>query len=130
MAVLNTTSGLSSNTNAPERCLLLRPDDSVGLVTRPVAAGGDVIAGSALVRLRDDIPAGHKVAVRDVPEGGQVRKYGQVIGVATRPISAGEHVHTHNLAFADFERDYAFGQDAKGGAVLADPPATFNGIVR
>jgi arabinonate dehydratase len=130
MAVLNTTSGPSSNTNTPQRCLLLRPDDSVGLVTRPVAAGGDVIAGSALVRLRDDIPAGHKVAVRDVPEGGEVRKYGQVIGVATRPISAGEHVHTHNLAFADFERDYAFGQDAKGRAVVAGPPATFNGIVR
>ena len=83
------------------------------------------------MRLRDDVPAGHKVALRDIPPGGQVRKYGQVIGVATGPIAAGEHVHTHNLAFADFERDYAFGMDAKGHpGAPAGPPATFNGIVR
>ena len=77
-------------------------------------------------------PAGHKVALADVPTGGQVRKYGQVIGVATRPIQAGEHVHTHNLAFADFGRDYAFGQDLKGagGARPSSPAPRFKGIVR
>ena len=57
---------------------------------------------------------GTKWRCADVPAGGQVRKYGQVIGVATRAIAAGEHVHTHNLAFADFERDYAFGVDLPG----------------
>jgi altronate hydrolase len=119
------------NTSARERCLLLRPDDSVGLLTRPAVAGSEVDAGGTMVRLRDDVPAGHKVALLDIPAGGQVRKYGQVIGVATRDIAPGEHVHTHNLAFADFERDYAFGRDAKGGAAApAGPPATFNGIVR
>ena len=101
------------NTSAPERCLLLRPDDSVGLLTRAAAAGSEVDAGGTLVRLRDDVPAGHKVALLEVPAGGQVRKYGQVIGVATRAIAPGEHVHTHNLAFADFERDYAFGRDCQ-----------------
>ncbi len=117
-------------TTASERCLRLRPGDTVGLVTRPLPAGTDVLAGDLLVRLRDDVPAGHKVALMDVPEGGEVRKYGQVIGVATRPISTGEHIHSHNLAFADFERDYAFGEGAKG---KPEPPAvqdTFNGIIR
>jgi altronate hydrolase len=118
-------------TTAFETCLLLRPDDSVGILARALPAGTDVVAGEMLVRLRQDVPAGHKVALQDVPEGGRVRKYGQVIGVATRPIAAGDHVHTHNLAFADFERDYDFGADAKGsvGAPL-EPPVTFNGIVR
>ena len=102
------------NASAPERCLLLRPDDSVGLLTRTAAAGTDVVAGGARLRLRDEVPAGHKVALREIPRGEQVRKYGQVIGVATSDIAAGEHVHTHNLAFAEFERDYAFGIDAKG----------------
>ena len=119
------------NTSAPERCLLLRPDDSVGLLTRTVAAGTDVVAGGARLRLRDEVPAGHKVALREIPQGEQVRKYGQVIGVATSDIAAGEHVHTHNLAFAEFERDYAFGIDAKGPqAAPPGPPATFSGIVR
>ncbi len=83
------------------------------------------------LRLRDEVPAGHKVALREIPRGEQVRKYGQVIGVATSDIAAGEHVHTHNLAFAEFERDYAFGIDAKGPqAAPPGPPATFSGIVR
>ncbi len=119
------------NTSAPERCLLLRPDDSVGLLTRTVAAGTEVAAGGARLRLRDEVPAGHKVALREIRQGEQVRKYGQVIGVATSNIAAGEHVHTHNLAFAEFERDYAFGIDAKGPqAAPPGPPATFSGIVR
>jgi altronate hydrolase len=119
------------NTSAPQRCLLLRPDDSVGLLTKALPAGTDIVAGDRAVRLRDDIPAGHKVAVQEIPEGGQVRKYGQVIGLATRAIATGEHVHSHNLTFADFERDYAFGLDLKGRSGLpAGLPATFDGIVR
>ena len=71
------------------------------------------------------------MALADVPTGGQVRKYGQVIGVATRPIQAGEHVHTHNLAFADFGHDYAFGADLEGAVPAPiEPGACFKGIVR
>ena len=112
-------------------CLRLRAEDTVGVMTRALPAGAELVVGDRAVTLRDDVPAGHKVCLTDVPAGGQVRKYGQVIGVATRPIGAGEHVHTHNLAFADFGRDYAFGEDVRApGWVLAEPGATFRGIVR
>ncbi|WAH35242.1 UxaA family hydrolase [Alicyclobacillus dauci] len=47
--------------------------------------------------LRQDIPFAHKFAVRDIPAGTDVHKYGQVIGRATQAISAGDHVHVHNL---------------------------------
>jgi len=117
-------------TTALHTCLLLRPDDSVAILARALPAGTDLVAGEARLRLRDDVPAGHKVAVRDIPEGSRVHKYGQVIGVATRPIVAGDHVHTHNLAFAEFERDYAFGADAKGDPGSPAQPVTFDGIVR
>ncbi len=117
-------------TTAPP-CLRLRSDDTVGVMTGARPAGAELVVGDLVVRLRDDLPAGHKVALADVPAGGQVRKYGQVIGVATRPIQAGEHVHSHNLAFADFGRDYAFGQDLKeAGSPPIEPSATFKGIVR
>ena len=111
--------------------LRLRSEDTVGVVTGSLAAGTELVVGDRVVRLRDDVPAGHKVALADVPTGGQVRKYGQVIGVATRPIQTGAHVHTHNLAFADSGRDYAYGADLKSaGAAAAEPRATFKGIVR
>lgn len=47
-----------------------------------------------------DIPAGHKVALTDIPEGDAVIKYGHPIGRATRNIRTGEWVHTHNLSTA------------------------------
>ncbi len=47
------------------------------------------------------IPAGHKVAVRDIAAGGDVVRYGCVIGRTTRAIARGEHVHTHNVALPD-----------------------------
>ena len=45
----------------------------------------------------EGIPAGHKQALRDIPEGEFVIKYGQIIGRATQDIKAGEWVHSHNL---------------------------------
>ncbi|MGH9105110.1 MAG: UxaA family hydrolase, partial [Acidimicrobiales bacterium] len=112
-------------------CLVLRPEDTVAVVTEAVAAGTELRAGRAVVRASQDVPAGHKVALSAVPAGADVLKYGQVIGVATRPIAAGEHVHTHNLAFADFGRDYAFAQAAEAARLgPAVSSATFQGIVR
>ena len=121
----------SVSVGAVERCLRLQPDDTVGIVTRALASGTEVLAGDLRVRLRDDVPAGHKLALVDLPAGEYVRKYGQVIGVATRPIAVGHHVHTHNLAFADFDRDYAIGADARDSSLVpVESRANFNGIVR
>ncbi len=49
-------------------------------------------------RIATGIPFGHKVALRGIPRGQPVRKYGVVIGHATANISSGDHVHVHNLA--------------------------------
>jgi altronate hydrolase len=57
------------------------------------------------------VPPGHKLALRAVAAGEPVRRYGQIIGFATRPVEAGEHVHSHNLGLKHFERDYAFCRD-------------------
>lgn len=44
-----------------------------------------------------DVPYGHKIAVRDIAVGELIIKYGEEIGIATKPISRGEYVHVHNL---------------------------------
>ncbi|CAI2485903.1 D-galactarate dehydratase [Serratia ficaria] len=75
------------------------------------------------------IPPGHKIAIRSIEQGEPVKRYGQIIGFASQPIGPGEHVHTHNLAMGDFNRDYAFGEDAQGPHPVA-VPATFQGIIR
>ncbi len=44
------------------------------------------------------VPFGHKVALRKIPRGERVIKYGVAIGRATQTIAPGEHVHVHNCA--------------------------------
>jgi altronate hydrolase len=82
------------------------------------------------VRAAVTIPAGHKLAVRDIAQGKPVRRYNQIIGFATRDIKAGEHVHVHNLAMGDFQRDYAFAPSRKPSTQKFVEKATFQGIVR
>jgi hypothetical protein len=53
--------------------------------------------GNALT-IRARVPAGHKFALRDIPSGAMVLRYGQPIGIATQTILPGDWVHTHNLA--------------------------------
>ena len=81
------------------------------------------------VRTTATVPAGHKVATRAIAPDETVLRYNQVIGFATMPIAPGDHVHTHNLAMGDFERDYAYGADYVPTAPV-DDPVTFMGIRR
>jgi altronate hydrolase len=112
---------------AADIVIRLNPADDV------VIARVDVPNGTLLVkenvRANVLIPAGHKIATRDVGAGKPVRRYNQIIGFATRDIKAGDHVHVHNVSMGDFERDYAFCVEAKPTAYIT-PQATFQGIVR
>jgi altronate hydrolase len=65
------------------------------------------------VPTRGFIPSGHKIALQPLDLGQPVRRYGQIIGFASRPIAAGEHIHTHNLKLGQVARDYAFGAEAR-----------------
>jgi altronate hydrolase len=56
-----------------------------------------------LVEIHQVVPAGHKLAIQGIEAGEAVKRYGQVIGFASRRIEAGEHVHTHNLGLGKFE---------------------------
>jgi altronate hydrolase len=53
--------------------------------------------------VQTDIPAGHKVAVRDIATGEAIYRYGNVIGFATETIHAGQHVHTHNVSYEELD---------------------------
>jgi (2R)-sulfolactate sulfo-lyase subunit alpha len=49
------------------------------------------------VAARQDIPIGHKVALKDMAVGDTVVKYGIDMGKVVAPIQAGEHAHVHNI---------------------------------
>ena len=89
--------------------VLLDPDDDVAIAKAQIAPGTVlVLSDGDTVRVGQAIPSGHKLALRAIPAGGPVCRYGQVIGAATRAVAAGEHVHSHNLAVREVGHDYGF----------------------
>ena len=78
-----------------EQVEILSPDGKVILKARPV----------------DDIAFGHKLSLRRIKKGEEIIKYGEVIGVASKVIPAGEWVHTHNV---DSARLNTAGEEVKG----------------
>lgn len=81
----------------------LNPNDNVVVAVKAIAAGTDL--ADERLTTRDAIPFGHKIATQNIAKGEPVRKYGQVIGVATEEIAPGSHVHVHNIAFSDLRVD-------------------------
>ncbi len=82
--------------------LVHAPEDAVGVAVRDIspvpAVRGRVLGGDEiLLEVVEAVPLGHKVALRDIPAGERVVEYGLPIGRATRDITAGQHVHVHNL---------------------------------
>jgi altronate hydrolase len=71
--------------------------DDVGLVISDVRRGTLLRTTLGVIPAIDDIPVGHKVAVRAIDAGAPVHKYGEVIGIARHDIPPGAHVHSHNL---------------------------------
>lgn len=105
----------------------IHPADNVVIARRQLVSGTRL--DSEGVTILGLVPPGHKVAVRAIAAGAPVRRYNQIIGVARQDIAPGQHVHTQNLEFSDFQRDYAVGQGAHATEYVAEP-AMFDGIVR
>ena len=93
-----------------QTCIRIHPKDTVAVALQPLSRGARVRPedyaptapgkASCGFLLREDIPAGHKFALRDIPKGTCVIKYGESIGIAAQDIPQGSHVHTHNLKTA------------------------------
>ncbi len=84
-----------------DKVIVLHADDNVATCLADLKRG-EVAEwthrGECLeTKLGDDVPFGHKFAIAEIPTGAQVRKYGEVIGIASKSIAAGAHVHVHNV---------------------------------
>ncbi len=102
-------------------------DDDVAVMLSDGAAG--VMAAG--VALREPVAKGHKVAVRDIAAGAPVRKYGFPFGIATTAISAGAHVHVHNVKSALQGRDaYRYAPHPTAPLPTDGVGRTFMGYVR
>ncbi|WP_249223075.1 altronate dehydratase family protein [Noviherbaspirillum sp. L7-7A] len=109
----------------------LHDTDNVLIAKAQLSLGQPIDIDGATVRLRAQVPAGHKVAAHAIAKGNAIRKYDTIIGFASRDIEAGEHVHSHNIELREYERDPGFGLDVRPvDYVPQEQRASFMGIVR
>jgi altronate dehydratase small subunit len=85
----------------PRSAIIVDERDNVATALRPLNQGTSIRLGipdnDIAVVLSQAIPLGHKFALRDIELGTPIVKYGEVIGLATKRITKGEHTHVHNV---------------------------------
>ncbi|MEI4487405.1 altronate dehydratase family protein [Frigidibacter sp. MR17.14] len=101
----------------------LSPADTVAIALRPLSAG-ETVEG---VTLTDDVALGHKFAVRAMPAGSAVVKYGQIMAEAKTDIAPGQHVHVHNIGMSETHSDLS---DQHGVTHAVPARTTFEGYLR
>jgi len=106
--------------------IVLNKNDNVA-VTPFIIPAKTKIEGQNISSI-DDIPFGHKICLKPVNTGDPVIKYDQIIGFASKNIIPGEHVHSHNLEFKEFDR--AFKVEERKSIINEKSELFFNGIKR
>ena len=103
--------------------------DDVAVARMPILSGA--LLADYGVTAKSNIPAGHKIALRNIRATEPIRKYDQVIGFASKAIAAGDHVHTENLEFAHFIRPRDIASHLRNTTLRPEGQrATFEGYVR
>jgi altronate hydrolase len=107
----------------------LHPNDNVLLAKSPLSLGQEL--PELGVRVRAQVPAGHKIAARHIDKGEQIKKCNIVIGIAMRHIEPGDYMHSHNIELADYYRDPEFCRDVQAVDYVPEAArATFMGFMR
>jgi altronate hydrolase len=109
--------------------LVLTPGDDVAVARGDIAAGQQLSADGIALIARQQIPSGHKIALRPVSAGQKVLKYGQTIGLATQGIEPGDYVHVHNLDMPTINAEHSV-QNIYVPTSFSSEQATFEGFVR
>jgi altronate hydrolase len=101
--------------------LVISVRDNVATALQALGPGQRLDLGGSTLIVEEPIAPGHKIALRRIAAGEPVIKYGSPIGIASRDIAAGTHVHTHNVASSRGRGDLEV-QSVEPQARLAEPP--------
>ncbi|WHO37966.1 altronate dehydratase family protein [Sphingobium sp. AP49] len=109
----------------------IAPVDQVAVALRELAAGERLKVAGLDIIVREGIGRGHKIALHPIASGDLVHRYGWPIGTATRPIAAGNHVHSHNLA-TNLKAEEPYGFAPASPVALPSTPGRwqFDGYLR
>lgn len=107
----------------------INPEDNVVVAIRPVAEGTSVETSVGTITALEDIPQGHKIAIRPIAKDEGVVKYGYPIGHAVKDIAVGSWVHTHNMQ-TNLSGEIEYTYNPKDCALAPKETASFEGFLR
>lgn len=100
------------------------------VVARTDVEAGTAVEGASYV-VRDRVPAGHKMATVALRKGDPILKYNTVIGFAACDVQPGTMLHSHNIEFREFAREYEFSSEYRPVEKVPEAEcASFRGFVR
>ncbi len=118
------------------RFLQIHPEDNVVVCLEEMKKDESIVLSNGTsITAVEDIPAGHKIAIKDLKEGENIVKYGYPIGHATEDISGGGWVHTHDIktnleGILSYKYEPDMENIEKKKALMGTKKRTFKGFVR
>ncbi len=79
------------------KAIVINEKDNVATAIVDIKKGEKIVIKGREITLLDDIPMGHKFAIREIKKGEPIIKYGEIIGIAKEDIKVGQYVHVHNI---------------------------------
>ncbi len=80
-----------------DKFIQINPRDNVAVCLESMVKGEKIMINGQQILLKEEIPAGHKIALFPIAEGDNVVKYGEPIGHVICALETGTHIHSHNL---------------------------------
>ena len=104
----------------------IREEDDVIIALKNLKEG-EVVDG---ITLLNDVPRGHKIAIKDMKKDHLLIKYGTVIGKLSKDCKKGEWIHSHNLvtSLSGIEKEYVYKKELKQNSFKSEK--TFLGFLR
>jgi altronate hydrolase len=89
-----------------EKAIIIHPEDNVAIAKTAIGLGATLRFNGTRLTVGQTVQPGHKIALKEIPKGQPVVRYGQVIGIATCDIPQGCTVHVHNMTIDKVRRQY------------------------
>jgi len=82
----------------PNKFIIMDKDkDNCATTLDDISKDAELKVEKETITINQDIPLGHKFALKNIQKGEKILKYGEIIGIATEDIAKGDWVHTHNI---------------------------------
>ena len=87
--------------HSQKEIIIMDFEDNIGFIKQEISKGQKIEIQTEKIEdsieVKEDIPFGFKIALKNINQGDKIYKFGEAIGIASVPITKGEMVHVHNV---------------------------------